>query len=337
MDTELNYLKEVIDQQHWNNLKSIKERESKCIDKMDSKKSMIKVARSSAKNFVNKLSNKNLKKIENNANSKFNKNVINNNIYNNNNAIKANISTSKEANNINKLKNNIFGFASVAQEKKIKNLVATKTQLFKNLNNKRKHINLENNIKSYCKKILNKNQNNNEKNVNNIKSNIFDKLQTKKCKLQKENRNKKVRDKVLKVKKMKKQLKMKNKEKNYFLDYNEFGAYDHSKYCKHIDTSDWRLFIEKQMKSIIDSKLIDVDRLSKNLIYEIELIESNRKQDDILKNIDDIHSININSNEYDIKENAIHNKNISKKVLSHVSPKFIENEITQQKKKKIVI
>lgn len=176
-------------------------------------------------------------------------------------------------------KNNVFNLSSLAQEKKIKNLVATKKLLLAKLKTKRHDIELQNKMRVASKIMLEDLKN--KKN----KASIFDKLYSQRKKQKLDSRNKRGREKALLKKKVKKQIKKKQKLKNCFLKFNNFGSVSVGNFNKYIDITDWRMFIERQIADILDSKIIDIDQLSKNLIYSMEQLENNKIENNILSNL----------------------------------------------------
>lgn len=183
-------------------------------------------------------------------------------------------------------KTNVFNLNSLAQEKKIKTLIASKKALLKKLKNNRKDIELQTRLK-----IASKYQADAE--TNKLKTNIFENLHSKYKRKKIDTRNKKARERALKIKKVKKQVKKKSRSNKCFINYDNFGEVNYKKFFKNMDIVEWRLFIERQLMDILDPKFIDIDQMSKNLIYEIEQIENNRKEISILQNLDRASSVKL--------------------------------------------
>lgn len=213
-------------------------------------------------------------------------------------------------------KTNAFNLDSLAQEKKIKSLILTKKALLSKLKGRRNEIDLNNKMK-----IASKIQVTEAKNMKNKKINVFDKLINKRKKIKLETRNRKAKEKALKSKKVKKQLKKKMKVKRFFINYNNFGRINYSKISKHIEISDWRVFIERQLNDILDNSMLDVDQLSKNLIYQLEHMENDKKEKKILE---ELHKNSLKLNDFNM---FLHDKTGSgmKGVYEFKKQKAIDN------------
>lgn len=235
-------------------------------------------------------------------------------------------------------KTNAFNLDSLAQEKKIKSLILTKKALLSKLKGRRNEIDLNNKMK-----IASKIEVTEAKNVKNKKINVFDKLINKRKKIKLETRNRKAKEKALKSKKVKKQLKKKMKVKRFFINYNNFGRINYSKITKHIEIPDWRVFIERQLNDILDNSMLDVDQLSKNLIYQLEHMENDKKEKKILE---ELHKNSLKLNDFNMflhdktatgmkganefkKQKAIDNPNEYK-----MSENDKENQVKNEMKKK---
>ena len=135
--------------------------------------------------------------------------------------------------------------STIEQTKKMKHMNLLKESLNMKLKLKRNEMKLLKNIKNQDNIIVNKGKKGVENNTEFYSRHIKKKIESK---------NKKIYDRALKFKKIRKQKKKKNKISKNFLKGHNLGYISRNNFINLVDIQDWRILLEKQIHVALDTK-----------------------------------------------------------------------------------